>query len=223
MLPQFGYRTQRLLSWTIPVTALTLILTFATPSSAQVAPADRLCDNAFEDCRATILQMIRNETAGIDVSYWFMTDWRYSGEIIKRWQAGVPVRILLDLRADPGYPAGVLHPAIVHQRRDTDPPEGHDRHQSLEDDAVQGAERRPLQRRELRERLVLAVGSGRGIPQVRGRGDLFHDRSDRRPDVHEEVRRHLDEYHALRQPREHLGSADAETTRRIREISWIPS
>ena len=39
--------------------------------------------------------------------YWFMTDWRYSSEIIKRWQAGVPVRILLDLRSDPGYPAGV--------------------------------------------------------------------------------------------------------------------
>ena len=107
MLPQFGHRTQRLLTWTIPVTTLALVLTFATPSSAQVAPADRLCDNAFEDCRATILQMIRNETAGIDVSYWFMTDWRYSSEIIKRWQAGVPVRILLDLRADPGYPAGV--------------------------------------------------------------------------------------------------------------------
>jgi len=29
-----------------------------------------------------------------------------SSEIIKRWQAGVPVRILLDLRADTAYPAG---------------------------------------------------------------------------------------------------------------------
>ena len=89
------------------MTTLTLILTSATPSPAQVAPADRLCDNAFEDCRATILEMIRNEKAGIDVWYWFMTDWRYSSEIIKRWQAGVPVRILLDLRSDAGYPAGV--------------------------------------------------------------------------------------------------------------------
>jgi hypothetical protein len=71
-----------------------------------VAPAERLCDNSFEDCRATILQMIRTETAGIDVSFWFMTDWRYSSEIIKRWQAGVPVRIILDLRADANYPAG---------------------------------------------------------------------------------------------------------------------
>ncbi len=36
-----------------------------------------------------------------------MTDWKGTSEIIKRWKAGVPVRILLDLRADPGYPAGV--------------------------------------------------------------------------------------------------------------------
>jgi phosphatidylserine/phosphatidylglycerophosphate/cardiolipin synthase-like enzyme len=105
--PKFGYRFQRLLSDIIPVTTLALTLTFATPSSAQVAPADRLCDNSFEDCRAIILQMIQNETAGIDVSYWFMTDWRYSSEIIRRRQAGVPVRILLDLRADPNYPAAV--------------------------------------------------------------------------------------------------------------------
>ena len=105
MPPQFRYRTHTLLSCTLPITTLTLILTFATPSSAQVAPADRLCDNAFEDCRDTILRMIKNETAGIDVSYWFMTDWRYSSEIIKRWQAGVPVRILLDVRSDKNYPA----------------------------------------------------------------------------------------------------------------------
>lgn len=105
--PQIGCRTHRLLRCTIALATLALTLMCATPSAAQVAPADRLCDNSFEDCRATILQMIRNETAGIDVSYWFMTDWRYSSEIIRRWQAGVPVRIVLDLRADAGYPAGV--------------------------------------------------------------------------------------------------------------------
>ena len=107
MLPQFGSRISRLLTGLVSITTFTLTLTLAATSSAQVAPPDRLCDNSFEDCRATILDMIRNEKAGIDVSYWFMTDWRYSSEIIKRWQAGVPVRILLDLRADGGYPAGV--------------------------------------------------------------------------------------------------------------------
>ena len=81
-----------------------------------------------------------------------MTDWRYSSEIIKRWKAGVPVRrILLDLRSDPLYPARSDHPGVVHRRRDTDPPQGYERHQSLEDDAVQKKQRRPLQRSELRQ------------------------------------------------------------------------
>ena len=79
-----------------------LLAVLAAPSSAQ----ERLCDNSFEDCRAPILALIRAERVGIDVSFWFMTDWRYSSEIIARWRAGVPVRILLDLRSDPGYPAG---------------------------------------------------------------------------------------------------------------------
>ena len=70
-----------------------------------MAAQERLCDNAFEDCRTPILDLIRNERVGIDVSMWFMTDWRYSTEIIRRWQAGVPVRIILDLRADANYPA----------------------------------------------------------------------------------------------------------------------
>ena len=79
-----------------------LVLALAAPVSAQ----ERLCDNSFEDCRASILAMIRAERVGLDVSYWFMTDWRYSSEIIARWRAGVPVRILLDLRADTNYPSG---------------------------------------------------------------------------------------------------------------------
>jgi phosphatidylserine/phosphatidylglycerophosphate/cardiolipin synthase-like enzyme len=78
-----------------------LCLAMATSAYGQ----ERLCDNAFEDCRAPILQLIQNENVGIDVSFWFMTDSRYSQEIIKRWQAGVPVRVLLDLRADGNYPA----------------------------------------------------------------------------------------------------------------------
>ena len=81
--------------------ALLLFLMMASSATAQ----ERLCDNSFEDCRATIIQMIRAETVGLDVSFWFMTDTRYSSEIISRWRAGVPVRILLDLRADTNYPA----------------------------------------------------------------------------------------------------------------------
>jgi phosphatidylserine/phosphatidylglycerophosphate/cardiolipin synthase-like enzyme len=75
-----------------------------TPPVAS-AQHESLCDNSFEDCRAPIISLIRNETVGLDVSFWFMTDTRYSAEIIKRWQAGVPVRVLLDLRADANYPS----------------------------------------------------------------------------------------------------------------------
>jgi phosphatidylserine/phosphatidylglycerophosphate/cardiolipin synthase-like enzyme len=84
-----------------PAIAALILLTVALPAPAQ----ERLCDTAFEDCRAAIIQMIRAENVGLDVSMWFMTDTRYSVEIIRRWQAGVPVRILLDLRADENYPA----------------------------------------------------------------------------------------------------------------------
>jgi phosphatidylserine/phosphatidylglycerophosphate/cardiolipin synthase-like enzyme len=81
---------------------LSLAVLFALAPAA--AGQERLCDNAFEDCRTPILQMIRAETVGIDVSIWFMDDARYSAEIIRRWQAGVPVRVLLDVRADANYP-----------------------------------------------------------------------------------------------------------------------
>ncbi len=67
------------------------------------APAralDRLCDPGAEDCRSILINYIRAETVGIDVGFWFMEDARYSNELIKKWQAGVPVRVLMDPRAN---------------------------------------------------------------------------------------------------------------------------
>lgn len=80
--------------------ALTLLVCASQPLSA----AERLCDTAFEDCRAPLINLIRAETVGLDVAWWFMEDSRYATEIIKRWQAGVPVRILIDPRANNTYP-----------------------------------------------------------------------------------------------------------------------
>src|SRR5262245_26559133 len=85
----------------VPAVVFALGMVHAAPSIAQ----ERLCDVSFEDCRATIISMIRAENVGLDVSYWFMNDTRFSTEIIRRWQAGVPVRILLDLRSDTNYPS----------------------------------------------------------------------------------------------------------------------
>jgi phosphatidylserine/phosphatidylglycerophosphate/cardiolipin synthase-like enzyme len=72
----------------------------AAPASAQ----DRLCDPGNEDCRSILISYIRNETVGIDVAFWFMEDARYSNELIARWRAGVPVRVLMDTRANSSYP-----------------------------------------------------------------------------------------------------------------------
>ncbi|HEX6975332.1 MAG TPA: phospholipase D-like domain-containing protein [Vicinamibacterales bacterium] len=73
-------------------------------SATSAVAADRLCDASFEDCRAPIIDLIRNETSRIDVAFWFMSDARYSNEIIKRWQAGVDVRVIMDLRANDAHP-----------------------------------------------------------------------------------------------------------------------
>jgi len=76
------------------------ILAAATPASA----LERLCDTAFEDCRAPLIELIDNETVGIDVAFWFMEDARYS-EALKRAKArGVRIRIIFDSESLPGYP-----------------------------------------------------------------------------------------------------------------------
>src|SRR5215207_2888839 len=73
--------------------------------NAAVANAqDRLCDPGDEDCRAILIDYIRNERVGIDVAFWFMEDARYTNELIKKRQEGVLVRVLMDPRANADYP-----------------------------------------------------------------------------------------------------------------------
>jgi acid phosphatase len=64
---------------------------------------ERLCDTGYEDCRIPLWSLIDNETVGIDVAFWFMQDTSLSNKIIARHNAGVPVRILVDPRANPTY------------------------------------------------------------------------------------------------------------------------
>src|ERR1044071_6953480 len=69
------------------------------PSQAQ----ERLCDTSFEDCRQPLWDLIDHETVRIDVSFWFIQDTSLSNKLIARFQAGVPVRVLCDPRANPTY------------------------------------------------------------------------------------------------------------------------
>jgi phosphatidylserine/phosphatidylglycerophosphate/cardiolipin synthase-like enzyme len=76
-------------------------LLFSAASYAQAQ--ERLCDNAFEDCRTPLWKLIDSETEGIDVAFWFMQDTSYMTKLINRKNAGVRVRVIVDPRANPTY------------------------------------------------------------------------------------------------------------------------
>jgi hypothetical protein len=71
-------------------------------SPAAQEQGEWLCDSSYQDCRTSIIKAINNEpvTGGIDVSYWFMTDYRYVDALIGAWKRGVPVRVIVDTLAD---------------------------------------------------------------------------------------------------------------------------
>lgn len=79
-------------------------LTIALPYSAGAQGFEKLCDPKYEDCRAPLLNLIRNEQQGIDVAFWFMTDARYTYELTQRFRAGVPVRVLVDEQSNKSHP-----------------------------------------------------------------------------------------------------------------------
>src|SRR5687767_11665316 len=79
-----------------------IFVLFLLPGSSVVAQ-ERLCDTAFEDCRGPLWTLIDSETVGIDVAFWFMQDTSYANKIIAKHNQGVPVRILVDPRANPTY------------------------------------------------------------------------------------------------------------------------
>jgi hypothetical protein len=78
--------------------ATTTLITLFVPPAAFAQ--ERLCDTQYEDCRAPLLTLIQNETVGIDVAFWFMEDSRYVAELVRRKNAGVPIRVLVDQRAN---------------------------------------------------------------------------------------------------------------------------
>jgi hypothetical protein len=86
-----------------PKLLISLVLAIILLSAASAQAQERLCDSAFEDCRAPLWQLIDNETQGIDVAFWFMQDSSYATKLINRFNAGVPVRVLVDPRANPTY------------------------------------------------------------------------------------------------------------------------
>ena len=87
--------------------ATCLLVAAVCVSGTRASADERLCDPSFEDCREPLLNLIRNETVGIDVAFWFMEDDRYATELVRRWDAGVPVRVIMDSEANASYPGNV--------------------------------------------------------------------------------------------------------------------
>lgn len=84
--------------------ALALAMAFIGGSATPARALDRLCDPSYQDCRAILINYIRAETVGIDVGFWFMEDARYTTELINKFNAGVPVRVIMDTRANDTNP-----------------------------------------------------------------------------------------------------------------------
>ena len=76
------------------------LLLLCQPSSAQ----ERLCDPSFEDCYTPMLDLIRAETVGIDMAFYMIELPGLADAIILRHQAGVPVRIIVEPRANLKFP-----------------------------------------------------------------------------------------------------------------------
>src|SRR5688572_29903903 len=96
-----------------PMTAVFALLATALSLPA-VAPAqdsdllEIMCDPAYEDCREPLIKLIDQETVRIDVAFWFMEDLRYSSALHRARARGVPIRVLMDSRANPDYPGNVF-------------------------------------------------------------------------------------------------------------------
>lgn len=86
--------------WRALLLAVAVVCVRSTPAVA----LEKFCDPSVEDCRAPLLNLIANERVGIDVGFWFMEDARYTAALIKRFQAGVPIRVLMDPRANTKNP-----------------------------------------------------------------------------------------------------------------------
>src|ERR1041384_4798305 len=65
---------------------------------------ERLCDPSFENCYNPLLELVRNETVGIDTEFYMIELPTLADAIIARHQAGVPVRITVELRANLKFP-----------------------------------------------------------------------------------------------------------------------
>src|SRR5688572_17654773 len=77
-----------------------LVISFYLLTPPVASAQERLCDPSFENCYDGLVQLVRNETVGIDMAFYMFELPNLADEIIKRYQAGVPVRLTVEPRAN---------------------------------------------------------------------------------------------------------------------------
>jgi len=92
--------------FTLPrlVSSLCLIIGYLCLTSQTSLAQERLCDPSFEDCYTPLLNAVQAETAGIDFAFYGIELPGLADAIIRRFQAGVPVRITVEPRANLKFP-----------------------------------------------------------------------------------------------------------------------
>ncbi|MGH9141698.1 MAG: phospholipase D-like domain-containing protein, partial [Vicinamibacterales bacterium] len=82
-----------------------LLLVCGLSLAANASAEETLCDASATNCRVPLISLIDNETQGIDVGVWFFKDSRFVTALINAKHRGVPVRIIMDPRANAQYSA----------------------------------------------------------------------------------------------------------------------
>src|ERR1051326_1033963 len=83
---------------------LSFAITFFVLASPTASAQERLCDPSFENCLWPTLDLIRAENTGIDVELYMIELTQLADEIIARYNAGVPVCLIVEPRADLKFP-----------------------------------------------------------------------------------------------------------------------
>ena len=96
----------------VPLRVLASGVLLLVAASATASAQERLCDVSHENCRFPLTQLIDSETVGIDVGVWFIKDARIPTALIRARSRGVPVRMIMDTRAN----AQLFRERAVHCR-----------------------------------------------------------------------------------------------------------
>ena len=88
------------------VVGLALLAAAALPRAA--AAQVRYCDSARENCRTELVRLIRAETQGIYTIQWYTRDTGVVAELVKKHNAGVPVRFIVDRKSENEGRSGVI-------------------------------------------------------------------------------------------------------------------